>query len=119
MAADATTAMIVVAVMVQAQVRVPVVAVIAPRVQDQARDQDAITEEADVAEAKKQAKTGDESDKTVRVTWIKSSIGYPKDQRATIVALGLHRLHETVEKPDNPSTRGQIFKVKHLVRVEE
>ncbi|MEP6774592.1 MAG: 50S ribosomal protein L30 [Chloroflexota bacterium] len=55
----------------------------------------------------------------MRVTWIKSSIGYPKDQRATIVALGLHRLHETVEKPDNPSTRGQIFKVKHLVRVEE
>ena len=99
----------------------PVDAVIAPRVQGQARDQAAITEEADVAEAKnkKQAKTGDESDKTVRVTWIKSSIGYPKDQRATIVALGLHRLHETVEKPDNPSTRGQIFKVKHLVRVEE
>ena len=38
---------------------------------------------------------------------------------ATIVALGLHRLNETVEKPDNASTRGQIFKVKHLVRVEE
>jgi large subunit ribosomal protein L30 len=117
--------MIVVAVMVQAQVRVPVDAVTAPQVQGQARDQDAITEEADVAEAKKKAQTdnkaqtGDESGKTVRVTWVKSSIGYPKDQRATIVALGLHRLHETVEKADNPSTRGQIFKVKHLVRVEE
>lgn len=72
-----------------------------------------------MAEAKKKAQSGDESGKTVRVTWTKSSIGYPKDQRATIVALGLHRLHETVEKPDNPSTRGQIFKVKHLVRVEE
>jgi large subunit ribosomal protein L30 len=88
----------------QAQVRAPVAV---------------ITEEADVAEAKKKAQKGDESGKTVRVTWIKSSIGYPKDQRATIVALGLHRLNETVEKPDNPSTRGQIFKVKHLVRVEE
>jgi large subunit ribosomal protein L30 len=97
-----------------------VVAAIAPQAQAPARDRAAITEEADVAEAKTpQTKSDDNSGKTVRVTWIKSSIGYPKDQRATIVALGLHRLHETVEKPDNPAMRGQIFKVKHLVRVEE
>ena len=87
-------------------------------------------EEADVAEAKKSRSTKAKSQgkkekatetesKTVRVTWVKSAIGYAKDQKATIVALGLHRLHETVEKPDNPATRGQIFKVKHLVRVEE
>ena len=57
--------------------------------------------------------------KTLRITWIKSAIGFSKHQKATIAALGLHRLHETVEQPDNPATRGQIFRVKHLVRVEE
>lgn len=55
----------------------------------------------------------------LRVTWVKSTIGHPEIQRATIRALGLHRLHETVEHPDNPSIRGMLFKVKHLVRVEE
>jgi large subunit ribosomal protein L30 len=68
------------------------------------------TEEADVAEAKT---------KTLRITWIRSAIGFPKNQKATIAALGLHRLHETVEKPDNPAIRGQIFKVQHLLSVEE
>jgi large subunit ribosomal protein L30 len=68
------------------------------------------TEEADVAEAKT---------KTLRITWIRSAIGFPKNQKATIAALGLHRLHETVEQPDNPAIRGQIFKVKHLLSVEE
>jgi large subunit ribosomal protein L30 len=67
-------------------------------------------EEADVAEAK---------NKTLKITWVKSAIGYPKNQKATITALGLHRLNQTVEQPDNPAVRGQIFKVQHLVRVEE
>lgn len=55
----------------------------------------------------------------LRVTWIKSGIGYERDQRKTIKALGLHRLNETVEHQDSRSVRGMITKVKHLVRVEE
>lgn len=53
------------------------------------------------------------------VTWIKSDIGYAKDQRRTIKALGLHRLNHKVEHDDTPSIRGMINKVKHLVKVEE
>ncbi|MDY6916788.1 MAG: 50S ribosomal protein L30 [Chloroflexota bacterium] len=55
----------------------------------------------------------------LRVTWIKSDIGCPKDQRGTVKALGLHRLNQTVEHDDSPTIRGMIHKVKHLVRVEE
>ncbi len=55
----------------------------------------------------------------LRVTWTKSTIGYNKRQRATIEALGLHRLNQSVEVPDNPSTRGMIGQVAHLVRVEK
>ncbi|MCJ7433116.1 MAG: 50S ribosomal protein L30, partial [Anaerolineales bacterium] len=40
--------------------------------------------------------------KTLRVTWVRSAIGFKKDQRATVRALGLHRLHETVEHKDTP-----------------
>ncbi|MDO4538134.1 MAG: 50S ribosomal protein L30 [Coriobacteriales bacterium] len=42
-----------------------------------------------------------------------------KDQTATVRALGLHKVNSVVEQPDNPSIRGMIFKVKHLVEVEE
>ena len=55
----------------------------------------------------------------IKVTWIKSDIGYAKDQRRTIRALGLHRLNQVVEHDDSPSIRGMITKVKHLVKVEE
>jgi large subunit ribosomal protein L30 len=55
----------------------------------------------------------------LRITWVRSTIKCPEPQKLTIRALGLHRLNETVEQPDNPSVRGMIFKVKHLVRVEE
>jgi large subunit ribosomal protein L30 len=53
------------------------------------------------------------------VKWVKSSIGYPKDQKATIQALGLHKLQQTVEHDDQPAIRGMIRKVIHLVKVEE
>ena len=53
------------------------------------------------------------------ITWIKSDIGYAKDQRLTIKALGLHRLNQSVKHEDSPSIRGMAFKVKHLVKVEE
>lgn len=55
----------------------------------------------------------------VTITWKKSTIGYPKDQRRTIAGLGLRRLHQTVEHEDTPAIRGMIFKVRHLVEVEE
>ena len=55
----------------------------------------------------------------LRITWIKSAIGYSKRQKATIEALGLHRLNQSVVLPDNPAIRGMIAKVAHLVRVEE
>jgi large subunit ribosomal protein L30 len=55
----------------------------------------------------------------LRVKWVKSAIGYSKDQKATIRALGLHKLQQTVEHEDNPAMRGMIRKVNHLVKVEE
>ncbi len=56
---------------------------------------------------------------TVKVTLIRSTIGRPKDQGATVRSMGLRKLHQTVELPDNPSVRGMVAKVKHLVSVEE
>lgn len=55
----------------------------------------------------------------LRITWVKSAIGYKQDQKDTISALGFHRLNETVEHKDNPVVRGMVNKVRHLVRVEE
>ncbi len=55
----------------------------------------------------------------LRITWVKSDIGYAQDQRLTLKALGFHRLHQTVEHQDSPSIRGMVIKVKHLIRVEE
>ncbi len=59
------------------------------------------------------------SEKTLRVTWVKSDIGFPKDQKATIKALGLRRLHQTVEHKDTPALRGMLNKVIHLLKIEE
>lgn len=55
----------------------------------------------------------------LRIKWVRSSIGHPKDQKATIKALGLRKLQRTVEHDDNPAIRGMIRKVVHLVQVEE
>jgi len=55
----------------------------------------------------------------LRVKWVKSAIGYAKDQKATIRSLGLRKLQQTVEHEDHPATRGMIRKVRHLVQVEE
>lgn len=54
----------------------------------------------------------------LRVTYVKSAIGYAHDQKATVRALGLTRLHQTVELPDNASVRGMCHKVRHLVAVD-
>ena len=55
----------------------------------------------------------------LKVTQIRSVIHRPKDQKATVRRLGLHRLGDTVVKDDRPEIRGMIAKVSHLVRVEE
>jgi large subunit ribosomal protein L30 len=57
--------------------------------------------------------------KTLRVTLVRSPIGYTKDQKATVRALGIHLMHQTVEHQDNPALRGMIQKIIHLVQVEE
>ena len=57
--------------------------------------------------------------KNLRITQIHSAIGETKRHKATIRALGFHRLHETVEHEDTPTVRGMIYLVKKLVRIEE
>lgn len=52
------------------------------------------------------------------VTYRKSAIGYARDQKATIAALGLKKLHHTVEHDDTASIRGMVHKVRHLVAVD-
>jgi large subunit ribosomal protein L30 len=59
------------------------------------------------------------SAKTLRVTWVKSAIGFSKDQKATVRALGLRRLRQTVEHKDTPALRGMLNKVIHLLKIEE
>ncbi len=55
----------------------------------------------------------------LRITWVKSAIGYKKNQKATIAALGLRKSGQTVEHDDTPQIRGMVFTVRHLVKVEE
>ena len=55
----------------------------------------------------------------VRITQVKSTINRPKDQKATVVALGLKRLNHTIEKEVTPQVLGMIKKVSHLVKLEE
>ena len=54
---------------------------------------------------------------TIQIKQIKSKIGYPVDQKATLKALGLHKISQVVEKEDTPVIRGMIRKVHHLVTV--
>ena len=56
---------------------------------------------------------------TIKVKQVRSAIGRTKTQKRTLEALGLKKLHKTVELPDNAATRGMIHQVKHLVKVEE
>jgi large subunit ribosomal protein L30 len=56
---------------------------------------------------------------TVKVTLVRSPIGFKKNQADVVRGLGLRRLHHTVELKDTPETRGMIFKVRHLVAVGE
>jgi large subunit ribosomal protein L30 len=53
------------------------------------------------------------------ITWVKSAIGYEKDQKRTLKALGFSKLNQSVTHQDSPSIRGMVNKVRHLVKVEE
>lgn len=55
----------------------------------------------------------------LKVTYTKSTIGYSHDQKRTVTSLGLRKIRQSVLLPDNPAVRGMVFKVRHLVEVEE
>ena len=55
----------------------------------------------------------------LRIRSTRSLIGYERDQRRTVRALGLTRLHDVVEREDSPTIRGMLRKVRHLVQVEQ
>jgi large subunit ribosomal protein L30 len=57
--------------------------------------------------------------KMLRITLLKSAIGYSERHKATVRALGFRKLHQIVELPDTPSVRGMLLKVNHLVKIEE
>ena len=54
----------------------------------------------------------------IKITWTKSGIGRPQNQRRIIKSLGLRRLHHSVVHQDSPTIRGMVNKVSHLVMVE-
>lgn len=65
------------------------------------------------------AKKSKNVEKVLRITLVRSPIGYSVRQKETVRALGLSRMHQTVEQMDSPALRGMIAKVSHLVEVEE
>jgi large subunit ribosomal protein L30 len=64
-------------------------------------------------------KKAPKKEKTVRITLVRSPIGYSQRQKDTVRALGLRKMHQTVEHIDSPVLRGMIAKVVHLLLVEE
>lgn len=67
----------------------------------------------------KKAAPKEEPKKMLRITLVKSAIGYSVKQKDTVRALGLRRMHQTVVQEDTPVIRGMLLKVQHLVKVEE
>ena len=58
------------------------------------------------------------TDKRLKITLVKSPIGFNKDQARVVTSMGLRRINHSVALPDTPETRGMILKVRHLVVVE-
>ena len=56
---------------------------------------------------------------TLKITQLKSRIGYKKKAKATLDAMGLKKINQTVELPDNPAIRGMIKKIEYLIKVED
>ena len=65
------------------------------------------------------SKKAQKTAKTVRITLVRSPIGFNKNQATVVQSIGLRRMHHTVSLADTPETRGMIFKVRHLVTVAE
>lgn len=65
-----------------------------------------------------QSKNIDPQAKTVRITYVRSAIGYDKTQKSTVKALGLRRLGQSVERVNTAAIRGMIDSIGHLVEVE-
>lgn len=61
----------------------------------------------------------EQATKQLRITFLKSGIGYSETQKRTLKALGLRRLGDVVTKDDSPSVRGMVAAVSHLIQVEE
>ena len=57
--------------------------------------------------------------KKLKITLVRSTIGQVPKNRATVAAMGLRKINQTVELPDNDATRGQIRQVRHMIKVEE
>ena len=72
-----------------------------------------------IADRKKEktAKKADKSDKPLTLKLVRSGICTPKDQKATLRSLGLRRMGQQVERPDDASIRGMVLKVRHLVEI--
>lgn len=56
---------------------------------------------------------------TLRIRWVRSFIGCPRNMRQTIRGMGFRRMNQLIERPDTPSIRGMIARVHHLVEIEE
>jgi large subunit ribosomal protein L30 len=56
---------------------------------------------------------------TIRIQYYRSSIGYSKNQKAIVKSLGITKLNQTVERPDNASMRGIVAKIPHILRIVE
>jgi len=65
------------------------------------------------------AKTKEKETGKIKIQYYKSMIGYSGRQKAMVKALGLRKLNQIVEKPDNPSMRGFVEKIPHLLRIVE
>jgi large subunit ribosomal protein L30 len=65
------------------------------------------------------ARTDSKNSGTIKVTLVKSPVGFDRRQRTVVTGLGLRRIRHTVELKDTPAMRGMIHKVRHLVTVEE
>ena len=65
------------------------------------------------------AKKAQPKEKVLRITLVKSPIGYSQRHKSTVKALGLRKLHQSVDQVDTPALRGMLAKVNHLVSIEE
>ena len=67
---------------------------------------------------KSKSNEGAGSGRRLKITLVKSTIGFNRNQSTVVTSMGLRRLGHSVELPDTPATRGMILKVRHLVTVE-